>query len=112
MRKSVVLVATFLAALGLTVAVPATSSSAVERPSAVAAASNACGSSYTTTLGPYNIRNDVSDTIVGQLFVYWSPTLKRNCLITYHYGSNYGSSTFTKAMIRPEGYAWPSCPDS
>lgn len=112
MRKAALLVTSFLAMLGLSVIAPATTSSAVEAQTAVASSSNACGSSYTTSRGPYNIQNDVTDAVVGQMFVYWSPTLKRNCLITYHYGSNYGSSTITKAMIRPEGYSWPSCPNS
>jgi hypothetical protein len=68
-----------------------------------------CGSSY-NHIGHYPI--GTGSQTLGYLDVYWSPSTKRNCLMTNHSGPTYGVRLYTEARIRPSGYSWPSCPSS
>lgn len=68
-----------------------------------------CGSSY-SLIGHYPIT--ASGKTVAYMDVYWSSSARRNCMVTNHTGSTYGTSLYTQATIRPSGFAWPSCPNS
>lgn len=105
MRRTVarLLVTTMLSAMAVVGFAPA------------ANAGGECGSSY-SLVGLYRLQNDMTDQHEGNLEIYYSSSLKRNCAIMRHAGHMYGKQTRfptgTFVEIRASGGSWQDCPDN